>query len=132
MNKHIWLALALTLGSTMASAAWIPIEGTEDAIQYFDSTTIRSNGKISKMWVLWDYKKVQTNGEERYLSAKDQLEFNCSEEQYRVIFVYRYAGAMGKGNVTGTSSTSTSASTAWMPVVPDSIGEDLLTVACKK
>jgi len=46
---------------------------------YFDPDAIRRKGDLVKMWVLYDYKTIQTKVEGSYLSSRVQKQFNCAE-----------------------------------------------------
>ena len=67
---------------------------------YVDPTTISRKGDLVKMWVLYDFKFVQTIESKSYLSATWQQQFNCSEQRSRNLAYTYYSNNMGHGNVT--------------------------------
>ena len=70
-----------------AYAEWVKVSGGDEAEKtvYVDPATIRRNSNLVKMWQLQDYKTVQTVGGIRFLTAKEEWEFDCAEERSRVL-----------------------------------------------
>ena len=93
-----------------------------------DPATIRRNSNLVKMWQFYDYKTVQTVGGVRFLSAKEQWEFDCAEARSRVLALKEFSGNMGSGTVVYTNSQVGK----WIPVMPGSIGQTVWKVACSK
>ena len=87
-------------------------------------------GDLVKMWVLADFKNVQTDAFAfaPYLSLKGQSEFDCIEERARSLAQTMFSGNMGKGGVIFTDATEQT----WRPAAPESIGRMLWKVACGK
>ena len=95
---------------------------------YVDPTTIRRNSNLVKMWQFYDFKTVQTVGSIRFLTAKEQWEFDCAEERSRVVARKEFSGNMGSGTMVSTNSQVGK----WVPVIPGSIGQTVWKVACEK
>ena len=127
--KNIFLALLLAATSTAAMSEWVKLSRTGDLDFYADPSTILNEGKLSRMWVLFDFKtaKVGTNG--AFLSITDQFEFDCAGERPRMLAEIGYSGPMASGDVTHKPSVEPS----WMsPIPPRTILAFALEVACSK
>jgi hypothetical protein len=127
---RLLLFTLLVLSSEPAYAEWMKIGDGDEAGKtvYVDPATIRRNSNLVKMWQFYDYKTVQTVGGIRFLSAKEQWEFDCAEERSRVLALKEFSGNMGSGTMVDTNSQVGK----WIPVMPGSIGHTVWTVACSK
>jgi hypothetical protein len=128
--KQLLLFTLLVLSSEPAYAEWVKVSDGDEAGKtvYVDPATIRRNSNLIKMWQFNDYKTVQTVGGVRFLSAKEQWEFDCVEERSRVLALKEFSGNMGSGTMVDTNSQVGK----WIPVMPGSIGHTVWTVACSK
>jgi len=95
---------------------------------YANPDTIRRKEDTVKMWLLHDYKTVQTAIDVSYLSAKVKIEFDCSEERQRILTFTEYSGNMGRGKPVYTDPVEDE----WEPITPDAISQTLWKIACKK
>jgi hypothetical protein len=127
---RLFLITLLLLSSGPAYAEWVKVSESDDAGKtvYVDQATIRRNSNLVKMWQFYDYKTVQTVGGNRFLTAKEQWEFDCAEERSRVVARKEFSGNMGSGTMVFTNSQVGK----WLPVMPDSIGRTVWEVACGK
>ena len=129
MLRLIYFTL-LVLNSSAAYAEWVKVSDRDEAGKtvYVDPATIRRNSNLVKMWQFYDYKTVQTVGGVRFLSNKEELEFDCVEERSRSLGLKDFSGNMGSGTVVYTNSQVGK----WLRVVPGSIGHTVWKVVCKK
>jgi hypothetical protein len=127
---RLFLITLLLLSSGPAYAEWVQVSGGDVAEKtvYVDPATIRRNSNLVKMWQLQDYKTVQTVGGIRFLTAKEEWEFDCAEERSRVLALKEFSGNMGSGTVVYTNSQVGN----WLPVMPGSTGKTVWKVACGK
>jgi hypothetical protein len=127
---RLFLLTFLLLSSGPAYAEWVQVRGDDEAEKtvYVDPATIRRNSNLVKMWQLQDYKTVQTVGGIRFLTAKEEWEFDCAEERSRVLALKEFSGNMGSGTVVYTNSQVGN----WLPVMPGSTGKTVWKVACGK
>ncbi len=127
---RLFLITFLLLSSGPAYAGWVQVSGgdEEGKTVYVDPATIRRNSNLVKMWQLQDYKTVQTVGGIRFLTAKEEWEFDCAEERSRVLALKEFSGNMGSGTVVYTNSQVGN----WLPVMPGSTGKTVWKVACGK
>jgi hypothetical protein len=130
LNEKTILTLMLVVVSSSAMAEWVKgggdAENTFDV--YYDPTTIRKSGNKVKMWVLFDYKVAQKNAGKLLLSIKGQSEYECKEEQIRVIYEAQYSKNMGTGQLVSSFSDPND----WIPVMPESIDKEMWKIACGK
>jgi hypothetical protein len=95
---------------------------------YADTATIRREGDLVKMLVLFDFKTRQTKAEVSYLSAKAQMGYDCAEQRFEGLTVLYFSGNMGNGNLLDRSSGKGKR----LRVSPGSIDHDLWKLACGK
>lgn len=121
----------LAVMSSSAMAEWVEfIEDDEETLTFYvDPTTILKNGNNVKMWGLIDYKKAQELPFlPLYMSIKNQYEFNCKEEQTKVLYKSYHAKNKGRGKVIYSNNNPEN----WSPVSPDSIEKKLWKFVCEK
>ena len=125
---QLFLITLLLLSSGPAYAEWVRVGGNDAATQYVDPDTIRLKGNLVKMWSLYDYKAMYTNAGKSSWSLKAQAEYDCGEEQTRVLAEHEYSGPMGNGEIVHSDSSPHN----WAPVIPGSVGQANWEFACKK
>jgi hypothetical protein len=120
----------LVLGHGPAYAEWVKVSDSDETGKtvYVDSVTIRRDSNLVKVWQIYDYKTVQTLGGNRFLTAKEQWEFDCAQGLGRVVARKEFSGNMGKGTMVFTNSQVGK----WIPVVPGSTGQTVWEAACGK
>jgi len=122
--------MGLVVLSNSAMALWINIDSNDDFITYADLDTIRKNGHQVKMWDMKDYKKVQiSSNNNMYFSSMNQKEYNCKEEEYRILAFSLYSGNMGKGE---NVNYETIPDRKWSAIPSESIVARLLKIVCGK
>ena len=126
--RNIILMLMLSLVSSNAMAEWIEVGRYGDMTLYVDYSTIRKHGNLVKMWSLIDRSKFDTVDNKQYKSVKQQWEFNCVEEQNRMLYASYHTGNMGKGEVFDVISEPSE----MMPIPPNSGNEIQWNIACSK
>ena len=119
--------MMLLFASTNVLAEWTKVTESSKSIVYADIQSIRKNGNKVKIWALLDFKTVQTVDNDRYLSSLTRYEFDCSEETARQLDFYWYSGNMKKGDIVYSDTNITDQPRT---VVPESVEEHLLAVAC--
>jgi len=120
-----------------AVAEWVKVGGSKDGeiTVYANPATIRKAGNKATMWEMDDSKSVQINtvSGKPYLSHKNQYEFDCKEKQWRMLYVYSFhSGNMGSGEVTHTSSASSTVPGEMGQISPGSAMEDMWKIACEQ
>ena len=90
---------------------------------YVDPDTIRRNGGLVRMWHLSERKTM-----EGYGSIKTQREYDCAEARHRLLAASIFSGHMGQGELLEHNIQEGQ----WIPVAPESNGQDLWNIACGK
>ena len=122
------LMIMLLLGGGLAYAEWVRLTEADGMTVHFDPDTIRRNGNLVKIWLLYDYKTAITTGRDTVFSTKMQSEYDCIGERVRTNAIFEIAGNMGKGKVVSSSL----AEGQWIPIAPDTLGKREWKVACSK
>ena len=128
------LMLLLSVVSGSALAGWVQVGNNADFNSYADPASIRKDGikamegSKAKMLSLVDYTTVLTKAGKSYASIKVQHEFDCRQEQIRILYSSVYSGHMGNGvEVEGRYQPEN-----WRPIPTRSLEEILWKVACGK
>lgn len=124
--KKLLFTLFAVFISNSAVAEWNYVGETEESTVFIDSATISKKGNMSKMWVMFDYKHGQGSQGFKFLSRRDQFEFDCDEKLVRTLFVSVHSGNMGDGK----SHIGDNPSLRWQPIPPETTAEVLRTLAC--
>lgn len=124
--RRVILMMLLTVASNSAVAVWVKVSEDANMIIYATPEIIREADNKVKLWWVADFKTIQTNNGEVYLSSKSQYEFDCKGRKYRPLSFSRHSKKMAKGNVVYNSSRDGK----WGKVSPNSNGELLLKFAC--
>ena len=129
LMTRLFLFILLFLSSEPAFADWMSLgESDSGTTVYADPTTMRREGDLVKMWVLFDFKTVRTKEGVSYSSAKAHMDYDCAEQRYEGIEVMYFSGNMGNGNLLDRSSGKGK----WLRVSPGSLDQDLWKLACGK
>ena len=130
MRKKCLLLIALLLlSSGPAYAEWMSLGESESGTTvHADPATIRREGDVVKMEVLFDFKTIQTKAGVSYLSAKAHMEYDCAEQRFGGHAVMYFSGNMGRGALLDRSSGKGK----WLPVSPGSLDHALWKLACGK
>lgn len=126
--RKSFLMMLLAVASNSAMAEWVSVGSNELTTIYVDQSTVKRAGNMATMWHMTDFKTPQQDMGEKYLSAKDQNEYDCKEMKSRRRASSQHSKNMGGGKVV-YSDTYTS---KWKPVPPDSGLEILWKFACLK
>ncbi len=123
------ILLTLLLSSGPAYAEWMSL-GESDAgtTVYADSATMRREGDLVKMSVLFDFKTIQAKADVSYLSAKAQMEYDCAGQRFEGLTVLYFSDNMGNGTLLDRSSGKNK----WLRISPGSLDHALWKLACGK
>ncbi len=123
------MLLTLLVSSGPACAEWMSLGASDSGTTvYADLATMRREGDLVKMLVLFDFKTKQTKADVSYLSAKAQMEYDCAELRFEGHTVIYFSGNMGNGQLLDRSSGKGKR----IRVVPGSLDHDLWKLACGK
>ena len=128
-KKFLLLITLLLLSSGPAYAEWMSLGESESGTTvHADPATIRREGDVVKMEVLFDFKTIQTKAGVSYLSAKAHMEYDCAEQRFGGHAVMYFSDNMGRGTLRDRSSGKGK----WLPVSPGSLDHALWKLACGK
>ena len=129
--KHIFCVLMLATLANGAAAAWTRVAGNKSVVCYADPATITRSGSFAKMRSLLDFATPQTErsiGEKPYLSQRDEREYDCVNERYRLLHFSLRAGPMFSGALVRSNADEGE----WLPMTAGSLGAALWKTACGK
>ena len=112
--------------SPSAIIGWVEVFETNQQTLYANPGSLLKNGFKVKMWRLTDYKVPEINGDFVYSSKKLYEEYDCQNEQHRLLYVSLYPENMGGGKAMYTHSERF----RWQPVLVDADGEAMWESAC--
>lgn len=121
--------MLLSVVSSSAMAEWVEVYMFEGMTTYVDPSTIRKADSRVKMWGMYDLETADELSVGRYMSSKIQVEYDCTEEQSRILAYSYHSGKMGIGKVVLSSDTPQQ---KWTPVFPGSTGQAMWEIACGK
>src|SRR5665213_3162180 len=128
--RNAVLIVLLAAVSGNAAAEWVVLgdagAGNGTSTYYFDPTTIRKTGDRVKMWSLADNKSPAVFAGKSFMSSRFQAEYDCKEEQMRMLYIANSSGNMGLGDIVYSESDAP----RWVPVAPGSVNETELKLAC--
>jgi hypothetical protein len=128
MRKAI-LMMLLAIMSNSALAEWREIGGNDKFTVYINPKILWKDGKVAKMWHLFDYKAMRSsNCHIDYISSVMQYEYDCKQRKFRSIYLSAHAEHMGQGE--GSLVQSSPYPDQWEPVVSGSFGHKLFNMAC--
>lgn len=128
--KKLLLTLMLAFMSTGTMAEWSKVGESDDKggyTAYADLASARKAGSRVKMWMLFDYKIEQKTSGVIFLSEKIRREFDCEEEQMRVLAFSLFSWNMEKGDLVRSYNQPQK----WEKIQPESMDEAEWKVACK-
>ena len=99
------------------------MDATETSYDYLDTSTVRVEGGLRRVWTLHDLTQADAEGDRSY---RNLLEFHCPESRYRSLQTLFYAGAMGTGRMTGRTAQPG----AWRSVQPESVAANVMLRVC--
>jgi hypothetical protein len=129
--KKLLLTLVLVFISTDTMAEWTKVGESEHKggyTAYADLASIRKAGNRVKMWTLSDYKIEQKASGVNFLSEKIRREYDCVEEQMRILAFSLFSWNMEKGELVRSYSQPQK----WEEVQPGGMDEAEWKVACGK
>jgi hypothetical protein len=127
--RNVIVMLLLVVGGKAIAEEWVAVNHNKYATGYASPATIVKDGNIVKMWTLVDCKTMTFfSGGSPFMSIKSQEEFDCKEKKLRTLVYTLHAVKMGEGEAIISDSNPRK----WEPVLPDSVMEDFLNIACGK
>jgi hypothetical protein len=88
------LCFLFALVAAPAWAEWVKVGETDIAVYYIDSTTVRRDRHLRWVWEVQDFKQRRENG---LMSRRVLDEFDCREEEVRILSMFNHAEPMATG-----------------------------------
>ena len=123
MKKLFLVCLMMLAGS--AWAEWVIYETTDTNTFYYDPTTIRKDGNMRRVWVLYDLRERYKEAE---MSYRTQYEFDCKQERVRFLAASAHSEPMAGGKTLYSSGEENN----WRAIAPGTIAETILKIVCAK
>tara|TARA_A100000164_G_C21890373_1_gene765060 strand:- start:621 stop:1130 length:510 start_codon:yes stop_codon:yes gene_type:complete len=126
--------LFLFLLSSNAKSEWIKISETTDYDAYTNLKNIHQENNIANIWILLDFKKIQTlptNKNKRFLSLKINRQSNCIDKMSMTLFHSWHSKNMGKGSVVESAAVPENFRN-WEFIQPDSMNEKIIMITCSQ
>jgi len=131
--KKLLVLILLMLNASTSFAEWTNVnKAGEPKINYVDLDTIKPLNGYVKMWLLMDNKTPKIYQAKTYLSLKQQWEYDCKGDRGRVLYTAIYSANMGNGSVLDAYANDDKVTSAWVPVVPLTVGWINWSIACNK
>ena len=130
MKRLLLMLPLLLLSREPAMAEWMPIYEIHQLATTvsIDLDTIRRNGELAELWVLYDSKTTQAGRGGLLRSTKAQGEFNCVSWKSRILAITDFSGNEASGKVVYSNSDEQQ----WELVTPGTLGFTLWKAACNK
>ena len=131
--KYLELALTVALAvlSHHAAADWARVAGNNTVVCYADRASIERRGEMAKMKNLLNFTLPQTErsvDNKPYLSQREEREYDCRRERYRLLHFSLRADPMFSGALVRSGPDDGE----WKKVAPGSLGAALWRAACNK
>lgn len=123
--KKIIIASLLASNIGSAFAEWTPVSETDLGRVYMDIKTIRKEGHTRIVWLIYDLKQRNKNGEMSYRLRK---EYDCKEERIRTHVYSLHSESMANGQTLFNQSSLT----PWREIAPDTMAASELEMVCTK
>ena len=117
--------IALLLLSSPAWAEWVEVDRSEGAAVYIDPATIKKEGHLRRAWSLVELRKPESSGG---LSRKHFMEYDCKDERVRILQASVSRGPMGRGEITGNTSSPSD----WSYIAPGMVAEKIFRYVCAR
>ena len=128
--KKILIAVALLLSSQAVMAEWVKYVITDRFDAYYNNDSVIKRGSKVKVWMILDYNSAQAFDDGvKYMSSKNQQEFDCYNKLVRMVYYSATSKGFGKGEVVYSASAPNE---EFSLLIPSSMGEILLNKVCPK
>ena len=125
------MAILMMVAAGSNAAEWSPLGSTDGrggTDIYVDRASLSKSGNAVQLWMMEDHKVAQTFSGKTFLSARLQHEYDCRENQRRVLQSALHAGRKGTGDVVYTSAKPG----PWRPISAGTVAETMWKMACER
>lgn len=127
MKKIIFTLLIIAFAG-FAHGAWTSIAISNKGDEFFiDTQTLKKDGSSRKVWTLTNYVSHMEYKQQKVVSTKEFVEFDCANDRSRSLTHYLYSEKNGQGTIIDTLNEPP----VWSYAVPDSAYYSVLKRVCK-
>ena len=132
MRKILFVVLTMVCSAALADWDLTDIDPDGFSTYWHNKKTMRKNGDIVRMWTMQNLlvEKSEITGN-KFKSAKIQIAYNCRRETLAILSSAMFSDAMGKGK-NEYLFVEKEKNIEWIPIFPESIGEQEWNIACRK
>jgi hypothetical protein len=123
---YLLIALALT-ATANASGDWTKVAESDVLTLYVDLEAIEVDGEVTRYWELQDRKEPSPSG---YLSAHYQMEFDCKDQNSRLLLIRLYSGQMLTGQLRAERDTTDHSWGEWRSLGQDTGEREVFRLIC--
>ena len=127
MNIRKFLLVFLTVISSSARAEWILYGEGHDVTAYYSPPANSKNLDNVKVWVLYNFNKVQQGQTVIYWSKKELTEVDCPSQSSRWISASWYSEQMGMGDLVYSFPSGD-----WGQIPSGSLTHNLYKIVCNQ
>jgi hypothetical protein len=128
------LVVTASTGALAQPSRWVEIGGNDEITAYADVQSMQKIGPKVKVWLKWiNALPIETTTifpRKTFLSEKTLAAYHCVDRTSATLQVIRYANTDATGEVVETLYAQETSS-AYRAVAPETIGESILSYACK-
>jgi hypothetical protein len=117
------VTLLLLTATVRAWAEWMEYAELVDRTYYIDTTTIRNNGDLRRVWELRDMKH---SGPDGIISFRFLVEYDCKEARSRWLQAQGFSRPMAGGEILLRMNTPGE----WEYVAPATVGKVAFEMVC--
>ena len=122
--KKLFLVVLMMLACS-AWAEWVMYFEAKTITYFYDPATIRKDGNMRRVWVLYDLRERYKEAE---MSYRTQYEFDCKQERVRFLAASAHSEPMAGGKTLYSSGEENN----WRAIAPGTIAETILKIVCAK
>ncbi len=106
-------------------AQWKPVAiDTPGDVYCLDYSTVRKEGQIRKVWLLWNFAQIQTGGSQ---SHRSRMEYDCKNERHRMTS----SSTFTEKDANGSEVNQVINATPWVDIAPNTVAWRLMKLVCK-
>ena len=106
-------------------ARWGVIAESGDRRISFDRATVRpAGGRVVRVWIRNDYAAPDRRDGMTFDRTMDHIEYDCEQLRFRIVASTYHLGDQVVGNDSPAQASD------WVSIVPETVGEDIITAVC--
>jgi hypothetical protein len=103
--RRVTLVFILLVISSLAKAEWIKLfTAANGTTYYYEDSSIRKKSNKIRIWQMGDHNKIQVVNGKKFLSNKTLNEYDCENEEDRLLHAIMFEKHLGQGEVIHSES----------------------------